>query len=183
MEPKPIIIIDPAMHHKGQLILDAKNGNLLEIKTFVARGIDPTAGDNTAIIQASVNGHLEVVRYLATLPRVDPAARRNEAIIAAIIHSHLPVVQYLVGLPGVDPGARNNAGIILTAAKKNWNMVRYLASLQGFDLLGSNQYLFYWATSKGLLGLMQLILESFRDVEPWADDDQALILAAGAGRM
>ena len=93
MEPKPIIIIDPAMHHKGQLILDAKNGNLLEIKTFVARGIDPTAGDNAAIIEAAKNGHLKVVQYLATLPGVDPAARDNTAIIQASVNGHLEVVR------------------------------------------------------------------------------------------
>ena len=63
----------------------------------------PGQVDNYVIRYASDNGHLEIVKYLSTLPGVDPSADDNEAIRYASWNGHLEVVKYLITLPGVDP--------------------------------------------------------------------------------
>src|SRR3989304_1881283 len=86
-----------------QLIDAATTGNLPEVKRLVAAGANPAAQNNYAIIYASAYGHLNVVQYLVTLPKVDPTAQDNQAIIWAAEFGHLNVVQYLASLQGFDP--------------------------------------------------------------------------------
>jgi sulfur relay (sulfurtransferase) DsrC/TusE family protein len=58
----------------------------------------PLENRNYAIIKASENGHLEVVKYLMNLDasyNINPAARDNEAIKSAYRNRHYKVVDYL----------------------------------------------------------------------------------------
>jgi ankyrin repeat protein len=51
---------------------------------------------------AASYGHLEVVKYLLSLPKIyciDPAAGDNYAIRLAALNGHLEVVEYLTSLP------------------------------------------------------------------------------------
>jgi len=57
--------------------------------------MDPAANDNYAIRFATAFGHLEVVKYLCSLPGVNPAADDNCAIRYAAKKGHLEVVNFL----------------------------------------------------------------------------------------
>ena len=57
---------------------------------------NPAANDNKAILEASENGRLEVVRLLLNDTRVDPTASRNLAIQWASGHGHHDVVHLLL---------------------------------------------------------------------------------------
>ena len=91
----------------------------------------PSAYNNTAIRWASYNGHLEVVKYLMSLPgNIDPSADNNYAIRWASRNGHLEVVKYLMSLPGnIDPSANNNAAIRWASEKGHLEVVKYLMSL------------------------------------------------------
>jgi hypothetical protein len=58
---------------------------------------DPAMDDNFPVREAARKGHLEVIRFVLTLPAVDPAARSNEAIRMASENGHLEVVKILIG--------------------------------------------------------------------------------------
>ena len=50
---------------------------------------------------ASRNGHLEVIKYLMSLPKeynIDPSAENNSAIRWASRNGHLEVIKYLMSL-------------------------------------------------------------------------------------
>ena len=138
------------MEQEWRFIWIASGGDLPKIKELIARGVNPVAVNNQALVFAASNGHLEVVQYLVTLPGVDPSAQDNQAIIMAASRGFLEVVQYLVTLPVVDPAARNNKSIEMAADKEKWDIVRFLASLQGLDPRENNNELFIWLVSENM---------------------------------
>ena len=90
--------------------------------------MDPKACDIQAIRWASKNGHLEVVKYLASKEvGCDPKANDNMAIRWASENGHLEVVKYLVSL-GCDPKTGNNYAIRCASENGHLEVVKYLAS-------------------------------------------------------
>ena len=77
------------------LIYASGNGKLELVKYLVELGADITAQDNYALREASYEGHLPVVKYLVE-HGADISANDNQAVIYASENGHLPVVQYLV---------------------------------------------------------------------------------------
>jgi hypothetical protein len=73
--------------------------------------VDPSMGDNQAILEASRKGHLAVVDRLLQDPRVNPSACGNYAIREASGKGHLAVVDRLLQDPRVDPSACVNYAI------------------------------------------------------------------------
>ena len=64
-----------------------------------------TSGSNNyAIRQASMNGHIEIVRLLLKDGRVDPSDLNNWAIREASIYGHTDIVKLLLD----DPRVRKN---------------------------------------------------------------------------
>ena len=96
-------------------IMTELNGNVELLKLLLERGVDPSANDNNAILNASKNGHLAVVERLLMDPRVNPSADDNYAIRCASYNGHIAVVERLLQEPegrGVDPSADNNYAIL-----------------------------------------------------------------------
>jgi hypothetical protein len=92
-----------------------------------------TLSNDKEFINAAWRGHLDVVKYLASLPSVDPAAKNNLAIINAARQGHLDVVKFLARLPSVDPAAEDNEAIINAATQGHLDVVKFLASLPSVD--------------------------------------------------
>ena len=92
---------------------------------------DLSAYNNSAIRLASKEGHLEIVKYLMSLPgNIDPSAENNAAIRYASYNGHLEVVKYLMSLPcNIDPSAENNAAIRWASRNGHLEVVKYLMSL------------------------------------------------------
>ena len=106
-------------------------------KIFSLRKIIKTynsADDNEAISHASHQGHLEVVKFLSTLPGVDVSDCENWGICYASAVGHLEVVKYLSTLPGVDPSAQDNAAIRRASENGHLEVVEYLSTLPGVVL-------------------------------------------------
>ena len=80
--------------------------------------MDPAAGGNCAIRNASLFGRLEIVQFLLRDRRVDPSSRSNNAIRLASRHGHLTVVEALLQDPRVDPSDNENEAIILAFSKQ-----------------------------------------------------------------
>jgi len=93
------------------LIRAADDGDFTTVNILILAGVDPTANDNAAIIVASFNGHVEVVKLLLQQPRADPTADNNYAIREASENGYIEVVKLLLEQPGVDPTAEDNEAI------------------------------------------------------------------------
>jgi hypothetical protein len=100
---------------------------------FTCSHIDISACDNYAIICASREGELSLVRLLLAHPRVDPAADDNYAIRWASESGNSSVVELLLADPGVDPAALDNEAIKL--AYGNESVVKLLLADPRVDAL------------------------------------------------
>jgi len=74
-------------------------GRLERVKYLVELKADITANDNQALVFASQNGHLEVVKYLLTGEpgnKADITARNNNPVLLASLFGRLEVVKFLL---------------------------------------------------------------------------------------
>ena len=88
------------------LIYASRNGYLPVVKYLTEHGADITALLNEALRWASLNGHLEIVKYLVE-HGADITARSNQAVRWASENGHLSVMKYLLE-NGADVTARDN---------------------------------------------------------------------------
>ena len=65
----------------------------------------------SAIVEASFNGHEDVVQLLLEDERVDPSADSNSALVLASQEGHLEIVELLLGDPRTDPADGNNSAL------------------------------------------------------------------------
>ena len=91
--------------------------------------------NNESFLLACDRGHLEVIKYLISLPekyKIDPSAMINLAIRRASLYGRLEVVKYLISLPeeyNIDPSADNNYAIKWASYNGHLDVVNYLMSL------------------------------------------------------
>jgi hypothetical protein len=87
--------VNPAKNDNELIIYAASLGRNKHIEDLLKldpnKGIDPSADNNMAIIQAVSNNHYEAVRILLTDVRVDPTAQNNKAFTTAINKGYLSI--------------------------------------------------------------------------------------------
>eukprot|EP01117_Protostelium_nocturnum_P019131 TRINITY_DN8202_c0_g2_i3.p1 TRINITY_DN8202_c0_g2~~TRINITY_DN8202_c0_g2_i3.p1 ORF type:complete len:433 (-),score=97.27 TRINITY_DN8202_c0_g2_i3:111-1409(-) len=86
--------------------------DFLKMREWIRQINNPSDQQNNAIINASSEGHLEVVERLLEDERVDPSDQQNKAIINASFRGHLEVVERLLKDKRVDPSDQRNKAII-----------------------------------------------------------------------
>ena len=125
----------------------AKQGDL-DVIQKLSMNVDVSYNNNNALRLAARKGHLEVVKYLATLQnpvtgdyRVDVSANDNFALRLAALNGHLEVVKYLSTLVDpvtgdyrVDVSADNNQALRYAAYLKIIKFLKYkIAQKQGYS--------------------------------------------------
>jgi len=180
---------NPAAQNNYAIIWAASSGHLNVVQYLVTLpGVDPAAQNNRAIILASKYGHLKVVQFLVTLPGVDAAAKNNKAIAKAIGFHYVDVVRYLTTLPSVTTNMQDRV-IFLSVFHDNRDVMIAIADSQGFNAntkddvvewVISKGYL-YWLISHGNIREIKDLIEYY-GADPGADNNHALIVAAGAGK-
>ncbi|KAJ3025117.1 UNVERIFIED_CONTAM: hypothetical protein HDU68_007457 [Siphonaria sp. JEL0065] len=103
------------------------SGHMEIVKLLLA---DPRINpfNTDALLSASRNGHLDIMNLLLTDPRVDPSRKDNSAFCGAVCRCQLEAIKRLLQDPRVDPAAGGNAP--LRAAVQN-NDSRVLSLLLG----------------------------------------------------
>jgi ankyrin repeat protein len=144
--------------------------------------VDPSAGDNAAIREASAKGHLSVVERLLADPRVDPSAHDNAAIREASANGHISIVERLLADRRVDPSSRDNNAI--REASKNGHLAvveRLLADPRvNPSALGNSPLL--WATYGGHLAVVERLLADSR-IDILVSSSLAVCLASRNGHL
>lgn len=123
------------------LYKSAYQGEIELVKEAIERGIYIPAYGEYALKLASINGHLEIVKYLVeyTIPifsytgnlverKINIHVNDEEALLRASENGHLEVVKYLISL-GADIHADNNAALRIATLKGHLDVVRYLREL------------------------------------------------------
>jgi len=126
-----------------------------DITSYKERDIDITADDNCAVIQASSNGNLNVVKYLVS-QGADVAAKNNYALLQASDNGHLKVVKYLVE-HGADVTVNDNLALQRASINGHLGVVKYLVS-QGADVTADDNIAVQWASKNGHLGVVKYLV-------------------------
>ena len=105
----------------------SSNGHIAVVRYLISIGADLTVGNNRAVRYASRNGHLDVVKYLVSVG-ANPTDDNNYAVQYASQNGHLDVVRYLVSV-GADCTARDNCAILYASRNGHLDVVQYLVSV------------------------------------------------------
>jgi ankyrin repeat protein len=167
------------MEDEDDLITASENGDLEGLKLLVEeRGANVRAQHNQALISASYNGHLDVVKYLVE-NGAKISAQRNKALIEASDGGHLDIVKYLVER-GADVSAQRNQALIHASRKGRLDIVKYLAE-NGADVSARDNQALVHASRNGYLDIVKYLVERGADVS--AQRNRALIAASYGGRL
>lgn len=93
--------------------------------------IDLAFNDNELIINASGEGHVDVVKLLLSLPakyRINITTKNNFPIIFASSEGHTDIVKILIDY-GADPAARQNRPLVAASQNGHTEVVKLLLSL------------------------------------------------------
>ena len=144
--------------------------------------IDPSAGNNWVIREASCKGYQAIVDQLLQDPRVDPSARYNYAIKAASRDGNLAIVNRLLQDPRVDPSAYENTPIRLASQFGHLAVVDRLLQDPRVDPSACNNCAISMASINGYLAVVDRLLQDNR-VDPSDNNNQAIKLASVDGRQ
>ncbi|KAI2492666.1 serine/threonine kinase [Fragilaria crotonensis] len=129
------------------LVRKARDGNLDKVRDLLKSGANVNAKDEygyTALIRASMFGHLEVVRFLLVHDGVDVNTKNDfgvAALIAASKKGRLEVVRALLKHDGVDVNIKNDHGataLIIAIEKGHVEVVRAILNHAGVDVNTKN---------------------------------------------
>ena len=139
---------------RANKIILGKRYNLWEKKTFeylVSLGANISAHNDNAVIYASKNGHLDVVKYLVSMG----ANIRNAdyAVISASMGGHLDVVKYLVSL-----GADKDCAVEWASMGGHLDVVKYLVSMRA-NIHADNNCAVRYASANGHLDVVKYLVE------------------------
>ena len=155
------------------LIEASQVGDLERVKELVSQGVD---NFDLALRDASLFGHLEVVKYLVEASKKQPsvingADNFDEALRNASIFGHLEVVKYLV-----ENGADNfDLALRLASWKGQLEVVKYLVE-QGADIHAKNDEALRYASMNAHLEVVKHLVEHGADIH--AKDNFALKVAS-----
>jgi ankyrin repeat protein len=158
-------------------------GDLNKVMKYVREGSEPTSTQNNlAVRYASQYGHLEVVKFLVTLPNVDPTANNNFAFQAASAKGHLEVVKFLVGLPNVDAVANDNCAVQMASKYGHLEVVKFLVSLPNVDASANDNFAVQYASMNGHLDVVKFLV-GLPNVDVTAEDNFAIRWASEKGHL
>jgi hypothetical protein len=98
----------------GQDIVDISMSNQSHIvkRLLQLNGIDPSAQNDQALINAVTHNEIDIVKMLLNNNKVNPNCHNGEPIIIAARSGYLEIVEILLNDSRVDPSLRNSQAII-----------------------------------------------------------------------
>ncbi len=160
------------------LILASHNGHLDVVKYLTEHGADIHAQTDYALRLASLNGHLKVVKYLIE-HGADIHAQTDDPLRLASQRGHLEVVKYLIE-HGADVHADRDIAVRLASDNGHLEIVKYLVE-HGANIHAENDLALVWASQDGHLDVVKYLTEHGADVH--ANNDLALRWASKRGHL
>jgi hypothetical protein len=120
--------------------------------------IDPTTYEQSALLDAATNGHVDIVRHLLKDPRVDPTIDNNQVLISASEQGHADIVSLLLTIPSVNPNARDDRAFHLAVENAHTRVVERLLprvdmNSKYHSLMYSIQRITFNTTHRDIIGL------------------------------
>ena len=167
---------------ENSIIGAAKKGNLNRLKKILRDNpnANPGCHDNNPLLIASIFGHIEVVRYLVSLPGVDHRAGYYNAFRSAAKYGKLEVVRFLSTLGGIDARIISHA---VSAACCHFNVVEFLTSLPEFNVTTDGHIALKGSVLSGDVDMLKYLL-TFKNADITKTcDGFAITRAAAVGNL
>jgi len=171
------------VQHNYPIRKAAKYGHLGTVEWLLSVGANPDARSNAAICWASANGHLDIVKLLASCTSVNAAAYYNDAALGAASRGHSQVLAFLLSLSVVNVQDFGNEALYW-AARKDFPHVMYVLLQNGrIDPAFWDNYTLEIAASYGSYKSIRVLLGDKRVLAKISDQVEcdALIYAAYNG--
>ncbi len=138
------------------LLKAAKLGKLNTVKRLLGQGADPGAKDALALLDASLHGHLEIVKLLLSLfdPTANDSWAPKMALAMAAKGGHMNIVKALLPLQPYRPVRRSGA-LEQAAANGHIGIVELL--LPSSDPKANNSWALCAAAENGHLEIAKLL--------------------------
>jgi hypothetical protein len=138
------------------------------LAAYGRRQLWPDKGDSDAFIDAAEGGHLNIIKFMVTLPLMNTLLMEN-ALCFAVLQQHVDIAEFLISFPDVD---WEDDDFLTTAVDNNdWDMVKLFATLPPRDH-EANRSTKYWAIGKsmeeGKFNIADLLARTiFDQTESW----------------
>lgn len=101
--------------------------NLDTVKQLVSEGVDPTQGENWALIEVCRLGYLDILKFLVSVG-VDVNTRDGWALHWSSSYGHLDIVKYLVSV-GADITVHDSMALSKASTHGHLHVAEYLLSV------------------------------------------------------
>jgi ankyrin repeat protein len=136
-------------------------GNLGKVKECIERGTEYSHrfNNNNALVYASWNGHLEVVKYLVEEAGANVHVDNDRVLRWASCYGNLDVVRYLVEETGADIHAVNDYALERASYNGHLEIVKYLLSRGANHQIYDNPH-FKWFCNGSQYKIIKYLWES-----------------------
>ncbi|KAI8891775.1 ankyrin repeat-containing domain protein, partial [Globomyces pollinis-pini] len=148
--------------------IQENNANIVQLLLKDGR-LDPSIGDNVALLVSSEKGYTGMVKLLLGDERVNPSVKDNNAIRLASEHGRTEIVAILLNNRRVDPAAKNNHAIRLASQNGHTEIVNILLNDERVDPTVYDNYITRIASQNGHTEIVQMLLQDKR-VDPSSDE-------------
>jgi len=147
------------------------NNYLNGIKLALEKGADPSYNNNYAIKNASIYGHIDIVKILLQDSRVDPSADNNYAIRYASKYEYIDIVKILLQDSRVDPSDNHNYAIRYASDNGYFEIVKLLLQDKRVDPSDDDNFAIKSASYNEHLEVVKLLLKDERVREKLTDEE------------
>ncbi|KAJ3329221.1 hypothetical protein HDU76_008373 [Blyttiomyces sp. JEL0837] len=174
--------INPTVIHHQALRTAAQECHLELVKLLMGiPAVAATAPSGSRVLsQAAAYGHLDIVRWLLTVPGIHPSAHHYEAIHLAAYEGFFDVLKVLLNVPGVDATGNSNIALRSSARSGNVDILRMLLAIPGVDPTVMDNCVLQSAVSNGHFDYVKVLLQ-VPAVDPTCNDNEAVRTAAVNG--
>ncbi len=174
-----IALLHPKYSHGKAVEYFTSIGDLSSVQILLRIQSSKSTLDSALII-ASLYGHLEIVKYLVSLgTNIHIYGEYYSPLYNVSRKGHLKIAQYLVSL-GVDIHADNERALYYASTDGHLNVVQYLVE-KGANIHADNERALYYASTDGHLNVVQYLVEKGANIH--ADNERALRSASMYGRL
>jgi len=156
------------------LVYASNSGRLDAVQRLVENGIKVS---NRALIGASIDGHLCVIKYLVSVGPISVHIQNEEIFRLACKNGYLDIIEYLVE-NGVDIHLDDEYALHWASCNGHLNVVEYLVK-NGACVCSDNNRAIILASDSGHLDVVQYLVENDAN----GLDHMALLTAVENGRL
>ena len=154
---------DIQMDYIYALIASAINGHLDIIRYIAENCIDINISGNYVLQHSAINGHLHIIKYLIEVQNFGNKINKSIALYISTEYSQVNIVEYLIRNNAIPFDAISTDILLLGAKNGNFEIVKYSIE-HGADIHVNNNYVLLISAEKGYLDITIYLVSQGIDI-------------------